>query len=192
MTRSHPPGRYQPPIALADAGASTLAHLPCTPSAQCTVPLAGGSVHCQALLVWLPFELCMTSAALTCSPVLPQDTILFDVSSNQLTGTIPELPDTLQELGVHSNSLSGALPALPADLLRLKAGNNQLTGDVSSLTLAQLTHALLANNQLTGSLTAELLKAPKLAELDLSGNKLTGECCLLLLTSWCMQACSCS
>jgi hypothetical protein len=113
--------------------------------------------------------------------------IMFDVSSNQLTGSIPDLPAALVEFGAANNSLSGELPALPSGLLNLKAGFNQLSGDVASLPLAQLSHALLGSNQLTGSLTPELLQAPKLAELDLSGNKLTGECCLLLLNSWHMQ-----
>ncbi len=114
--------------------------------------------------------------------------ILYDVSSNQLTGTIPELPRALQEFGAANNSLSGELPDLPAGLLSLKAGMNQLSGDVASLPLAQLAQALLGSNQLTGSLTPELLAAPKLAALDLSDNKLTGECCALLPASWRMQA----
>ncbi|WVR06362.1 hypothetical protein IAU60_003393 [Kwoniella sp. DSM 27419] len=38
----------------------------------------------------------------------------FDARVNQLTGTLPSLPDSLQSLYLSSNSLTGGIPAIPA------------------------------------------------------------------------------
>ena len=55
---------------------------------------------------------------------------VFDVFSNNLTGTPPELPANLKELRVGANELSGPIPALPASLLVLSAGGNELSGSI--------------------------------------------------------------
>ena len=55
---------------------------------------------------------------------------VFDVFSNNLTGTLPELPANLKELRVGANELSGPIPALPASLLVLSAGGNELSGSI--------------------------------------------------------------
>jgi hypothetical protein len=107
-------------------------------------------------------------------PSPPQGMLLLDVRANQLSGTIPTLPPALLDLNLASNSFTGQLPQLPPRLISLNASYNQLAGDVSSLPLAQMARLLMAGNQLTGSLTPELLAAPRLAALDLAGNQLSG------------------
>jgi hypothetical protein len=105
---------------------------------------------------------------------------LFDVNSNQLTGSIPAIAGLvkLDTFNVGANRLSGALPALQnlpkldsfyvynnflrgripdlsgAPLLRdFLAEDNALTGTIPPLaTLTQLSRFSVYNNQLTGSL----------------------------------------
>jgi hypothetical protein len=56
----------------------------------------------------------------------------------------------------------------------LAADYNQLEGDIKDLKLSSVTYLTLSNNKLTGKLSTNLLDAPNLNILDLSGNQITG------------------
>jgi len=82
----------------------------------------------------------------------------FDISNNQLTGSIPP------EIGNLTN------------LTFLDLGNNQLTGEIPSEmgNLTNLTFLDLGNNQLTGEIPSEIGNLTSLIQLDLHQNELTG------------------
>jgi hypothetical protein len=80
----------------------------------------------------------------------------FDVSANQLTGTIPALTGltNLQNFNVSGNQLTGPIPALTGltNLRSFFAYNNQLTGTIPALTgLTNLQYFQVNNNRLTGN-----------------------------------------
>ena len=71
---------------------------------------------------------------------------------NNLTGTIPPLPDSLEYLDVGENNLTGSLPLkLPASLMTFYASYNQLTGSIPELP-ANFEFFGASNNQLSGSI----------------------------------------
>ncbi|KAL3151321.1 hypothetical protein ABBQ38_013155 [Trebouxia sp. C0009 RCD-2024] len=111
---------------------------------------------------------------------------LFYVAGNKLTGTLPKLPP-LTILVAADNLLTGTLPSSgwPSHLWYMWIDDNQLTGSIPA-ELASLQHlqALsMTSNRLTGSLP-EAWSAPgtfpELYNLQLDGNALTGT----LPTTW--------
>ncbi len=111
-------------------------------------------------------------------PSLPTSMVQLNVSSNQLSGTIPSLAGltNLEVFSVSSNNLSGMIPSL-AGLTSLRlfvAGGNHFTGPLPPLAgLGNLQYFSVKENALTGPI-------PSLAGLDnlqsfyVGNNKLSG------------------
>jgi IPTL-CTERM motif len=102
----------------------------------------------------------------------------FDVSDNQLTGSIPVLTGltTLRGFAVRRNQLTGSLPAFTglSNLRFFDAGRNQLTGTIPAFTgLTNLQEFWVDSNQLTGSIPA-LSSTLRLILLRVNNNQLTG------------------
>ncbi|KAK6150482.1 hypothetical protein DH2020_015414 [Rehmannia glutinosa] len=113
---------------------------------------------------------------------------ILDLSSNGLTGNIPNLTQfqRLTLLSVRNNSLEGALPlSLGSKLSTVDLSSNGFDGPVpySFFTSMTITSLNLSGNHLTGPIplegshTSELLvlpSIPPMESLDLSNNALTG------------------
>ena len=105
----------------------------------------------------------------------------LDLSSNNLTGTIPtELGDLteLTSLDLSSNNLAGNIPTDLGDLTVLTSldlSSNNLASDIPIELgdLIELRNLLLHNNSLTGTVPTDLGDLTMLRTLRLDGNKLT-------------------
>jgi Leucine-rich repeat (LRR) protein len=82
------------------------------------------------------------------------DFLLLNISSNQLTGTIPQFPRNAMVVDMSINSFSGPLPSIEAPKL---------------MTL------LMFSNQIGGSIPESFCTLKKLQDLDLSSSGLEGE-----------------
>ena len=105
--------------------------------------------------------------------------VTFDVTSNQLTGSIPALTglSSLAGFFVTSNQLTGSIPALTGltSLASFDVNSNQLTGSIPPLTgLTSLAFFDVTSNQLTGSIPP-LTGLTSLAFFDVDTNQLTVE-----------------
>ncbi|NEP78165.1 MAG: DUF4347 domain-containing protein [Okeania sp. SIO3B3] len=108
---------------------------------------------------------------------------ILNLSSNQLTGEIPEQLgnlSSLQTLLLYSNQLSGEIPSELgnlSNLQRLELYSNQLTGEIPEQlgNLSNLQRLELYNNQLTGEIPEQLGNLSNLQDLILFNNQLTGE-----------------
>jgi len=106
----------------------------------------------------------------------------FDISNNQLTGSIP--PEiwnltNLTELYLGSNQLTGSIPSEIGNLTNLTnldLGDNQFTGSIPSEigNLTNLTWLGLSGNDLTGSIPSEIGNLTNLIQLYLHYTQLTG------------------
>jgi uncharacterized protein (TIGR02145 family) len=106
----------------------------------------------------------------------------IDLSSNNLTGTLPQelgYLTELKELTLDYNQISGNIPSETgslSNLERLYLKSNQLSGSIPS-TLGQLGNLILLNlsvNELSGALPPELGSLQNLIEMVLFENQLTG------------------
>lgn len=87
----------------------------------------------------------------------------LDLSSNSLSGNIPNLPTSLLSISFDSNKMVGNLPDslfLCTRLSELTVSNNLFSGTVSSKVgyLTALTNLVLRNNFFSGSLPEELVR----------------------------------
>ena len=106
----------------------------------------------------------------------------LQLSSNQLTGSIPVELDNLsnlQTLNLYSNQLTGSIPVELGNLVNLQLlflNKNQLTGNIPTelSSLAKLDSLGLDSNQLSGSIPTELGNLANLRYLSLGSNQLTG------------------
>ncbi|KAG5100136.1 hypothetical protein JHK82_045188 [Glycine max] len=105
----------------------------------------------------------------------------LDLSFNKLSGPIPEdllSPSQLQAVDLSNNMLNGSVPTkFSPNLFRLRFGSNHLSGNIPPGAFAavpNLTYLELDNNDLTGTIPAELESCRKLALLNLAQNHLTG------------------
>ena len=102
--------------------------------------------------------------------------LVFNLSSNQLTGTIPQFPRNVTELDVSNNSISGPLPSIEApQLMVLLMFSNQIGGSIpeSFCTLKSL-HALdLSSNALEGKFP-HCFELESIGFLQLNNNSLSG------------------
>ncbi|KAI3908834.1 hypothetical protein MKW98_029384 [Papaver atlanticum] len=109
------------------------------------------------------------------------DLEIFDLSTNQLDGKIPDqlfLLKNLTSLYLYDNKLSGEIPVKMEclNLVDIDLSMNQLTGtlphDLGKL--KKLVHLLLYRNQLSGEVPASIGKLPSLKQIRLFTNKLNG------------------
>ncbi|KAG9140722.1 hypothetical protein Leryth_006912 [Lithospermum erythrorhizon] len=107
---------------------------------------------------------------------------VFDLSFNQLSGSIPEELGScfvLVDVLLRNNMISGEIPrslARLANLSTLDLSGNLITGDIPSEFggSSKLQGLYLGNNQLTGDIPESLGQLSSLAKLNLSANKLFG------------------
>ncbi|GKV43691.1 hypothetical protein SLEP1_g50952 [Rubroshorea leprosula] len=104
----------------------------------------------------------------------------LDLSSNQLSGSIPYSIAKLSELkllDLSNNQLSGSIPDSIGQLSKLKGilfSSNQLSGGIpySLRQLSKLRTIYLSSNQLCGSIPDSIKQLAKLKSIDLSNNQL--------------------
>ncbi|OMO97851.1 hypothetical protein COLO4_14319 [Corchorus olitorius] len=99
----------------------------------------------------------------------------LDLSDNQINGSLPNFPSTLQNLDISNNRVSGALFEDIGDILpRLR---NKLEGQIpEELTfLTALIGLNLSHNQLSGKIPKKIGELEWLESLDLSENELSGQ-----------------
>ncbi|RWR74155.1 putative LRR receptor-like serine/threonine-protein kinase [Cinnamomum micranthum f. kanehirae] len=109
--------------------------------------------------------------------------IVFNMSQNELKGTIPVSISKLQMLGMldlSQNNLSGEMPhgliGNNTSLTYLRLSNNKLQGNILSKfsNMTELEVLLLDNNGFTGTIASNMLSSLSLKILDLSKNNLSG------------------
>ncbi|KAM0028282.1 putative non-specific serine/threonine protein kinase [Helianthus debilis subsp. tardiflorus] len=103
----------------------------------------------------------------------------LDLSSNTLTGSIPESLrklKSLQVLDLSSNKLTCPIPTFLGKLTELYLHSNYLTGSIpeSMSKLNSLQVLDLSGNNFTGLIPESMSKLNSLQVLDLSGNNFTG------------------
>lgn len=104
-------------------------------------------------------------------------------ANNQIAGEIPEeigQMSNLVSLRLENNQFSGSIPSSFSNLTKLEnlwLSNNQLSGSLPDLSrLIALETLSVSNNTLSGDIPAfGKVGSLKLADIDLSGNKLTGK-----------------
>ncbi|KAL6885644.1 hypothetical protein ACP4OV_010423 [Aristida adscensionis] len=102
----------------------------------------------------------------------------IDMSQNQISGSLPShLGDmTLQRLNISSNQLTGPIPQLPRGIVILDVSNNSFSGTLpSNLEAPELQVLLIFSNQISGSIPESICKLRNLHDLDLSSNFLEGQ-----------------
>jgi len=119
-------------------------------------------------------------------PIVPSSLQILDLSNNQYTGNIPAAYTTLpnlQQLNLQSNQLSGSIPdfsgAISLQFLYLQ--ENNLTGAIPDFSTTNIQHLYLNNNNLTGTIPASLWESFTITDVDLSNNQLSGD---LVVTTW--------
>jgi hypothetical protein len=97
---------------------------------------------------------------------------VIDLSGQGLIGTIPRLPDRLQQFNCGFNRLTGPLPALlPENLEKLNVAGNKLTGPLPDVLPQRLVAFLCYGNEFSGGLPRSVPMGLEL--FYCSNNKLT-------------------
>ena len=111
----------------------------------------------------------------------------LDLSGNKFVGTLPDdLGDlrNLEYLDLGSNQFTGEIPGSIRNLVSLRhldLGGNDISGNLDTVvneylvTVQELEHLALGDNQMAGGIPDTLFNRMKLEHLDLGGNELTGE-----------------
>ncbi|GKB44149.1 concanavalin A-like lectin/glucanase [Tanacetum coccineum] len=107
----------------------------------------------------------------------------LDVSSNRLSGSIPDLFDRFPSLHyfiAHSNNLSGAVPLSllnSRSVSSVNSRNNSLNGviEFNCSTMVNLASLDLGTNNFSGNIPGNLASCRKLKALNLARNKLVGQ-----------------
>jgi hypothetical protein len=105
-------------------------------------------------------------------PPLPNSLQEIHMYGNQLTGSIPTLPPFLEYVDLTGNFLSGSIPPLPNSLRTLWLFNNYLLSGSLPPLPPLLRYLDVHNNQLSGSIPA---LPSTLHVLDLSNNQIVSE-----------------
>lgn len=106
----------------------------------------------------------------------------IDVEGNRLKGTVSDKVATLpflEDLYLASNQFTGVLPTLTSPhLLVVSLEKNHFTGPISfpasNLAASNLTHYLLSENALTGTIPVELNSLSNLLDFFCQNNRLNG------------------
>jgi Protein tyrosine and serine/threonine kinase/Leucine Rich repeat len=115
-------------------------------------------------------------------PITMGSCAIIDLSGNALTGNISTIRtwgNFAEFIDLSANQLKGTLPNETTQFLRLayfRVSNNSLDGELPVVigTYPKLTTIDLSLNRLYGELPASLFTADKLTSLNLSGNSFTG------------------
>ncbi|XP_074328636.1 LRR receptor-like serine/threonine-protein kinase GHR1 [Apium graveolens] len=116
---------------------------------------------------------------------------LLSSSSSQKQKFLPGLSDTIEYLNLSSNQLTGSLlsggePQVFENLRVLDLSYNDLSGELPGFNFVYELQVLkLSNNKFSGFIPNDLLKGDSsvLAELDLSGNNLSGPISMITATT---------
>ncbi|XP_057873128.2 receptor-like protein 12 [Cryptomeria japonica] len=104
--------------------------------------------------------------------------LFLNLSHNHFAGDLPHslMGSRLQTLDLHNNNLQGQLPLLSVLLGLLDVSENQLSGSIPAEIgeYRKLGYLSLSRNHLNGSIPPSICQIPWLYFLDLSNNKLTG------------------
>ena len=106
---------------------------------------------------------------------MPKPLQQFDVTTNQLSGTLPEFrkDGALGVFSVGNNQLTGVIPSLVGTALgSLDVSNNQMTGPLPGFSGSNLGSFFASNNRLTGAIPR--LDANNWVDFDVSNNQLRG------------------
>ncbi|CAH8383213.1 unnamed protein product [Eruca vesicaria subsp. sativa] len=103
-----------------------------------------------------------------------QSLYLLDLSGNLLSGALPSHMD-LRYLFLNSNNFTGSVPSLLESIQILDLGNNKLSGSIPQFVNSHdLRILLLRGNNLTKNIPRELCDLSTIQVLDVSNNKLNG------------------
>ncbi|CAL5080708.1 unnamed protein product [Urochloa decumbens] len=109
--------------------------------------------------------------------VTASSVIILDMRNNQISGFLPsklEFP-MANAIDLSSNQLSGTIPELPVYLNRLDLSRNNVSGPLPlDFGASGLLTLLLYKKSISGTIPSSLCKLRQLQLLDLSDNKLTG------------------
>ncbi|KAK3152722.1 hypothetical protein QOZ80_2BG0162700 [Eleusine coracana subsp. coracana] len=105
--------------------------------------------------------------------------VYLNITMNQISGRLPSslrFMTSIQAICLGSNNLTGSIPLLPEHLRVMDLSSNSLSGSIPSEfngpDLAQLD---VSYNRINGTVPASLFQFPSLMHLDLSNNNLTGD-----------------
>ncbi|KAJ9678535.1 hypothetical protein PVL29_020658 [Vitis rotundifolia] len=104
----------------------------------------------------------------------------FNISNNQITGTLPNLSSKFDQplyIDTSSNYLEGSISDLPSVLGRLDLSNNKFSGSIASLCTVANTYLVyldLSNNSLSGELPNCWPQWKSLTVLNLENNQFSG------------------
>ncbi|VAH99874.1 unnamed protein product [Triticum turgidum subsp. durum] len=102
----------------------------------------------------------------------------LDISNNEISGRLPRNMEfmSLQYFSISSNNLTGELPNLPRNITSLDMSRNSLSGTLpSNIGTPHLISLALVSNQITGCIPESLCKAEFLESLDLRNNLFEGQ-----------------
>ncbi|CAL4984040.1 unnamed protein product [Urochloa decumbens] len=105
--------------------------------------------------------------------------LYLDISRNQLNGSLPvnmESMSLLEKLDFNSNQLTGQIPTLPQSLIYLDISRNYLSGPLpANFEVPNLNGLSLFSNLITGRIPESICKSESLLSLNLANNLLEGE-----------------
>ncbi|KAF0933736.1 hypothetical protein E2562_019212 [Oryza meyeriana var. granulata] len=106
------------------------------------------------------------------------DAVYLNISVNQISGMLPpSLKFMRSALAIYlgSNNLTGSVPLLPEKLLVLDLSRNSLSGPFpQEFGAPELVELDVSSNKISGIVPTTLCQFPNLLHLDLSNNNLTG------------------
>ncbi|GJN19554.1 hypothetical protein PR202_gb06842 [Eleusine coracana subsp. coracana] len=106
------------------------------------------------------------------------DAVYLNISVNQISGRLPpslRFMNSALAIYLGSNNLTGSMPLLPEQLLVLDLSRNSLSGTIpSEFGGPELVELDVSSNIISGAVPASLCHFPNLLHLDLSNNNLSG------------------
>lgn len=106
------------------------------------------------------------------------DAVYLNISVNQISGMLPSsLKFMTAALAIYlgANNLTGSVPLLPEQLLVLDLSRNSLSGTIPpEFGAPELVELDVSSNRINGTVPTSLCQFPNLLHLDLSNNNLNG------------------